>query len=282
MHVLIVATTHKELIEILSDWKKKKQSVGLVPTMGALHSGHLELLKICHEDCDKSVVSIFVNPKQFNNLSDYEKYPITLEADKKLLKENQCDLLFAPHHDEVYPQSFSPIKLDISELNSVFEGPFRPGHFDGVIQVVHRLFQMLEPQKAFFGLKDFQQCLVINRLKQELHPKLQLVFCSIIREESGLAMSSRNRRLSDEGLNKAALIYKSMLHVKNLFQQVEPKDALGFAKYLLEQASFEIEYLDLANSDSLKPMEKWQKKGKNVVLAAVWLEGIRLIDNVQF
>ncbi|HEY1048012.1 MAG TPA: pantoate--beta-alanine ligase [Bacteroidia bacterium] len=274
--------TNKELQDVIQEWKHGKSTVGFVPTMGALHMGHIQLVeKSCNEN-DFTIVSIFVNPKQFNNKEDFNHYPRTVESDSELLKKHGCDLLFLPLQSEIYPEGNQKIELDLGVLNEVFEGPNRPGHFDGVVQVVHRFFDLVKPDKAYFGLKDYQQCMVVKQLRDHYFKEIDLIFCPTSRTESGLAMSSRNARLSKKGIETAAIIYKALNAVKSLYQQVEPKDALFYGSYILKRAGMEIEYFDLANSDSLISNKKWMKKGKNVILVAVWLEGVRLIDNMVF
>lgn len=277
-----VVRSNKELGEVLKEWRGKKSKIGFVPTMGALHQGHLNLVEKCQEDNDYTVVSIYVNPKQFNNQLDFEKYPDKIDKDIELLSSIGCDLLYHPHYEEVYPTGLQKVDLDLGAINDVFEAPERPGHFDGVVQVVHRFFDLIMPDNAYFGLKDFQQCMVIQKLRDAYFKKIHLHFCPTTRLESGLAMSSRNERLSQKGIQKAAYIFKAISHVKNLNQQVVPKDALYFAKHLLEEQGFKVEYLDLANADNLQASSKWLKKGKNIVVVAAWLEGVRLIDNIQF
>jgi len=271
-----------ELQGVISDLSESRSKIGFVPTMGALHEGHLQLVKQSHEENDLTIVSIFVNPKQFNNKEDFDKYPVTIERDKQMLERAYCDILFLPDETVVYPKNFKPAKLNLGQLDSVFEGPLRPGHFDGVVQVVYRLFEMVRPHTAYFGLKDYQQCMVIKLLRNAYFPKIELKFAETIRQPDGLAMSSRNARLSQIGLEKASNLYKALTMVKNLKKHIEPFDALKYAKYNLAQQGIEVEYLSLANADTLIESKKWLRKGKNVVLAAVWVEGVRLIDNIIF
>ena len=277
-----MVTNDIELREAVSKLKYGKAKVGFVPTMGALHQGHAELVRQCHEENDVTVVSIYVNPKQFNNAEDFNKYPVTTAEDKVLLDKANCDVLFIPGYDTVYPADFKPIKIGLGQLDQVFEGPMRPGHFDGVVQVVNRLFEMVQPDTAYFGLKDFQQCMVIKALKNERFPTVELKFVPTVRREDGLAMSSRNRRLSPQGLQKAGNLYKALTMVNELKKHIEPFDALKYARHVLEQNGLEVEYFALANADTLIESKKWLRKGKNIVLAAVWVEGVRLIDNLIF
>lgn len=277
-----VVTSDIELQQVISELSKGNARVGFVPTMGALHEGHIQLVKQCHEENDVTVVSIFVNPKQFNNKEDFDKYPITVEQDKHMLESAFCDVLFLPTVDVVYPDKYKTVKVNLGILDKVFEGPLRPGHFDGVIQVVKRLFEMVQPHVAYFGFKDFQQCMVVKVLRNTFFPKLELRFSETIRQKDGLAMSSRNMRLSAVGLEKATHIYKALKMVRELKKHIEPFDALKYARHILTQNGIEVEYLALANADTLIESKKWLRKDKNVVLVAAWVEGVRLIDNIIF
>ncbi len=277
-----VVTSDIELQQVISELSKGNARVGFVPTMGALHEGHIQLVKQCHEENDVTVVSIFVNPKQFNNKEDFDKYPITVEQDKHMLENAFCDVLFLPTVDVVYPEKYKTVQVNLGILDKVFEGPQRPGHFDGVIQVVKRLFEMVQPHVAYFGFKDFQQCMVVKVLRNTFFPKLELRFSETIRQKDGLAMSSRNMRLSAVGLEKATHIYKALKMVRELKKHIEPFDALKYARHILTQNGIEVEYLALANADTLIESKKWLRKDKNVVLVAAWVEGVRLIDNIIF
>jgi len=250
--------------------------------MGALHQGHLDLVKTSMAENDYTIVSIFVNPRQFNNKEDFEKYPVDEKGDIHLLADIGCDALFIPSYTEVYPENSKPFKMDLGNLDKVLEGAERPGHFEGVVQVVYRFFELINPDIAYFGMKDFQQCMVINVMRKAYFPKIKLKFCPITRETSGLAMSSRNVRLSKEGRENAANIFKALNTVKNLSQHIEAQDAIKYGKYLLKNKGIDVQYLSLANADSLVLSGKWQKSGKNALLVAASVEGVRLIDNVVF
>lgn len=250
--------------------------------MGALHQGHLDLVSKSVEENDYTIVSIFVNKLQFNNLNDFDNYPISHENDIKLLDIAGCDLAFIPTQEEMYPTGYEKIHLDLGQLNNVLESPLRPGHFDGVVQVVYRLFDYVKPDIAYFGLKDYQQCLVIKTLKNAYFHDIALEFCTTRRMENGLAMSSRNKRLTDEGIKKASYIFKALETVKSLSKHIEASDAIEYGKHVLKQAGIEIEYFELANADTLLPSKKWFRKDKNVLLIAVYIEGVRLIDNIIF
>ncbi len=275
-----ILKTNTELDEALAAARKDKLKIGFVPTMGALHEGHTSLVKKSVNENDVTVVSIFVNPKQFNNQEDFEKYPITISGDTSILDKAGCDFLYLPSFDEVYPKDYQPVNIHMGSLNQVFEGPLRPGHFDGVVQVVNRLFVIVQPQVAYFGLKDYQQCMVIKTLRDQLFPKIQIVLCPTTRAQNGLALSSRNKRLSEHGLITAAYIYKALKTVEELKKHIEPTDALKFAVHILSSHNIEVEYFSLANADTLIESKKWLRSGKNVVLVAAWIEGVRLIDNI--
>jgi pantoate--beta-alanine ligase len=279
---LKVLKTNIELEAWLSEIKSKNASVGFVPTMGALHKGHLGLVKKSSEDNDYTIVSVFVNPKQFNNRQDFEKYPITIDQDIHILESVMCDAVFVPSYHEVYPEKIKPVNLDLGHLNKVFEGPGRPGHFEGVIQVVHRFFDLVKPNMAYFGLKDFQQCMVIKALRNEYFPKIKLQFCPTEREKNGLAMSSRNTRLSEQGVKTAAKIYEVLNVIKSLHEHIDAPDAINYGRLLLRNAQIEVEYLSLANADTFTPAVKWQRNHKNALLIAAHVEGVRLIDNIIF
>jgi pantoate--beta-alanine ligase len=266
----------------LTGIRKKGVSIGFVPTMGALHEGHVSLVEKSVEENDYTIVSIFVNPKQFNNKVDFEKYPVDVDKDIRLLEKSLCDAVFIPDHDEMYPLKSKSIKLDLGSVDKILEGPGRPGHFDGVIQAVYRFFDLIEPTVAYFGLKDFQQCMVIKLLKNEYFPKIRLQFCPTTRETSGLAMSSRNTRLTEVGKKTAARIYDVLNIVRNLCQHIEAPDAINYGKYLLKNAKIDVEYLALANIDTFNLVNKWQRPGKNALLIAAIVEDVRLIDNITF
>jgi pantoate--beta-alanine ligase len=276
---MLIAKTNKELRKFLEN-REMNQKIGFVPTMGALHHGHLKLIEKSKKESLFTVVSIFVNPKQFNNKEDFNKYPITINEDIKLLKSIDCDLLYMPTYEEIYPSVLENIDIPLHDLDKVFEGEKRPGHFKGVAAVVHRLFSLVEPHKAFFGLKDFQQCLVIKNLRDQYFKNIKLKFCPTIREKSGLAMSSRNKRLSKEGLIIASNIYKAMKEVKSKYNHLDVNTALKEGLKILKNHPIEIDYFSVANKNTLKPNKQWMPVRNNVLLVAVIVEEVRLIDNI--
>ncbi|QSE98609.1 pantoate--beta-alanine ligase [Fulvivirga lutea] len=271
-----------ELQHYVLEQKFLRKSIGFVPTMGALHSGHSELLKRAREQSDVVVCSIFVNPAQFNNQEDLTNYPRTAERDIELLKSVGCDALFMPHADEVYRES-TLLKFNFGELESVMEGVHRPGHFNGVALIVSKLFHLVNPDFAYFGQKDLQQLTIIKQLVKDLSFPVQIVSVPTVREESGLAKSSRNERLSEDGKNVAAQINKRLKELENQilegsdFDECRP-ESIDF----LNGKGIEVEYLELVDSETMKAVPN-KLNGKSVALCiAAIVEGVRLIDNRIF
>jgi len=254
-------------------------SIGLVPTMGALHAGHLSLIKASKEENQLTICSIFVNPTQFNNPIDLEKYPRNLDGDLQLLEQVGCDVVFAPDRSEMY-QNASNIKFDFGQLDKILEGEFRPGHFSGVALVVSKLFHIIQPTIAYFGQKDFQQFKVIEKLVDELKFDIQLKRMPVFREADGLAMSSRNMRLNEPERKKALILYESLLTAKNILTQGKSiLHAKDFIKQKWESiAGIKLDYFELADSENLNPLET--VTGKSVLLIAGFVGEVRLIDNL--
>lgn len=263
--------------------RRENKTVSFVPTMGALHDGHLSLIKEARQIADVVIVSIFVNPAQFNETEDYNKYPRDLTSDAALLTEYQVDYIFAPDADEIYPPGFSTY-IYVEGLTDTLEGASRPGHFRGVATIVTILFNTIRPDFAVFGQKDAQQGAVIKRLVQDLGFETEIVMMPIVREESGLAMSSRNSHLSEEDRQKASIIYKSLREAKIAFKNGE-RDASELAEIvrrgLASEAAALIDYVAVVDMDSFEPIEK---VGENPVLVAVAVSfgKTRLIDNAVF
>jgi pantoate--beta-alanine ligase len=255
--------------------------IGFVPTMGALHQGHLSLLKKSKETCGVSVCSIFVNPIQFNNQIDFKKYPKTIESDILFLEENGCDILFLPSENEIYPDEHSRNKhYELGHLETILEGKFRPGHFQGVCLVVDRLLGIVNPDTIFLGQKDFQQCLVIERLIELTKRKTKVVICPIIRESSGLAMSSRNLRLNEEERNTASELHAALVFLKNNLASDNFLSLKQKVIFNLEKKGFTLEYLELASKNNLKLISEFSKGDELVLLIAAFLNEVRLIDNL--
>jgi pantoate--beta-alanine ligase len=269
----------KALKAFLGTRRDKHLSIGLVPTMGALHDGHLELIKASKVENQVTVCSIYVNPAQFNNPSDLEKYPRTLERDAELLKKAGCDAVFAPSNQEMYAQK-STLHFDFGSLDKVMEGKFRPGHFSGVALVVSKLFNIVQPTRAYFGQKDFQQFKIISKVVEELLFDLELHSVPIVREPSGLAMSSRNQRLNAEEKAKATVFYQSLIRAKYLLLN---GDSIEKVRSEVEKKcesipSVRLEYLELADTENLNATEI--VSNKSILLIAGYVGEVRLIDNL--
>ena len=258
-------------------------TLGLVPTMGALHGGHVELVKRSVAENALTAASIFVNPLQFDNPNDLKKYPRTLEKDCAMLEAAGCDVVFAPSAKEMYDQP-PRLKLDFGDLERVMEGTFRPGHFNGVGIVVARLFNMVQPDRAYFGQKDWQQVAVVRRLIEDLAFPVELVACPTVREDDGLAMSSRNRRLSPRERELAPLIYRTLTEAKErLIAGQSAQKVKRFAQsQFAQQPEFALEYFEVADAGSLQPVKVRQAEGQTALCTAAQLGKVRLIDNVVF
>ncbi|AZB56425.1 pantoate--beta-alanine ligase [Cereibacter sphaeroides] len=274
-----VLRTVAELRARVSDWKAAGETVGVVPTMGALHEGHLSLARRARAACDRVIVTIFVNPRQFNNPADLEKYPRTEPQDAALLASVGVDAVFAPGPEEVYPQGFAT-NVSVSGVSEPLEGAHRPGHFDGVATVVAKLFGMTRADRAFFGEKDWQQLMVVQRLVADLNIPVTIEGCATVREADGLALSSRNRRLSVEGRARAPALVRAMQAAAEAMRGGRSvPEALAEARAAVLAAGFEtVDYLELRTADLLLPMERLQGEGR--LLAAATLDGVRLIDNI--
>ncbi|WP_294671602.1 pantoate--beta-alanine ligase [uncultured Fluviicola sp.] len=274
-----IINTVEGLKKTLDSARKEGKSIGFVPTMGALHQGHMDLVSRASTVCDVVVVSVFVNPTQFNNPSDLEKYPRTPHADSELLKKFGCDVAFFPSETEIYPENLVSPRVDLAGLDEVMEGKFRPGHFKGVVQVVYRLFDIVEPQKAFFGLKDFQQVAVIKRMVEQLNLPIEIVPCETSRTEKGLAMSSRNKRLSEVQKEEALIIYHTLMHAKADAGSFSPAETIVRAKDFFEQGALQLEYLTIVDPHTLQDLsDKWVP-GAAMCIACFCGE-VRLIDNM--
>lgn len=263
--------------------KAVQEQVGFVPTMGALHEGHVSLIRQSKTDGHFTVCSIFVNPTQFNNPEDFAKYPITIEKDIEMLAKAGCDLLFLPGLREVYPDPNEQAPYyNLGYLETVWEGKYRPGHFQGVCQVVEKLFRVVQPAHAYFGLKDYQQCMVIRRLNEltGMDKNIQLHLRPTLREADGLAMSSRNMRLTEEQRKTAPVLYRELQYVKNNIQTGNTAELLNASINRLKEAGFVPDYFGLAHAHTLEPVTEWDGNMPLVCLAAAFLGPVRLIDNL--
>ena len=270
--------------EYLNKERSTGKSVGFVPTMGALHKGHLSLIIRSTRENDLTACSVFVNPIQFNNKKDLENYPRTRENDLEMLEKTGCDVVFIPTDEEIYPNGETgSFDTDFGYLDIILEGKFRPGHFKGVAIVVKKLFDIIEPNKAYFGKKDYQQFLVISEMVKQFNLPVEIIPCPIIREPDGLAMSSRNMRLTTRERNIAPLIYETLSGVKEKAGTIPVKKLKEWAvKKIMKNPEFIVEYIEIADKNTLLPLENWKTKEKAIVLAAAKLNDIRLIDNIEF
>ncbi|MDR0971988.1 MAG: pantoate--beta-alanine ligase [Bacteroidales bacterium] len=272
-----IINTIEEISQITDRLKQEGKTIGFVPTMGALHKGHISLISRSKEENDVTICSIFVNPIQFNNKEDLEKYPIRTDEDILILEESNCDILFIPSQEEVY---FEPAteRFSFGKLEEVLEGKQRPGHFNGVATVVSRLFKWIKPNKAYFGEKDYQQVAIIKDMVKQLDMPIEIIPCPIIREEDGLAISSRNLLLSSDARKLAPKIHSIL--IKSAYQ----KDNLTFSQIKSFVSSefklikeMDLEYFEIVDDETLQPITKKQENGV-VGFIAVWLDGVRLID----
>jgi pantoate--beta-alanine ligase len=276
--VLKTFTTRKSLQQYLQQIKALNQTIGFVPTMGALHQGHLSLIEFAQQQNDITVCSIFVNPSQFNDPKDLEKYPRTIEADIKMLEHVKCDVLFNPEVNEMYDGN-EHWHLNIGETEHLLEGEFRPGHYQGVTQIVNKLFNIVNPDTAYFGQKDYQQFLIISKMVDILNMPVRLVMCPIKRETDGLAMSSRNIHLTPDDRRHALILSKTLICLYNSFDQNNiPALKKEAAQMINGEPGVELEYFAIADGDTLHPANASTKS--IVALVAAKVGKTRLIDNV--
>ena len=279
---MIVVETIDMLRGFLSAARESGKSVGLVPTMGALHEGHASLVQRSVVENGVTVVSVFVNPTQFNDKGDLERYPRTLEADCRLLEALGADCVFAPSVEEVYPEPDTRV-FDFTPLDKVMEGIYRPGHFNGVAQVVSKLFMFVEPDRAYFGEKDFQQLAIIREMVRQQDFKLDIVGCPIVREVDGLAMSSRNTLLTAEQRATSLAISKSLF----ASQEYAKNHTLAETKQMVEDAiaatkGLELEYYEVVDGNTLQPVNAWEDAKYIVGCITVYCGKVRLIDNIRY
>lgn len=278
---MIVIKSPIDLEILLNKIRGNNKKIGFVATMGALHDGHISLIKLSKEENDTTVCSIFINPKQFNDSNDLEKYPRPIENDLILLKEVGADIVFLPDYNDIYPQNYIEPEINLSGLDNVLEGLIRPGHFKGVALVVKRLFECVNPDVAYFGQKDYQQTLVIKEIVKQFKIPSDIAVCSILREKNGLAMSSRNIRLSAEQREQASFIYKMLLQLKEDVKSLPLKEALNKAEnILLKNEGVQIDYLTIVNQQTLVPEETLNLGKSSVALVVVDYFGVRLLDNI--
>ena len=277
-----IVTTRKQLRDKIEIWRNEGKVIGFVPTMGALHEGHLSLVEEARKHSDVVVVSIFVNPTQFNNPDDLKTYPRDLDKDVEMLEKLSVELIFAPTVKEMYPEEDTR-QFDFGNLDKVMEGKFRPGHFNGVAQVVSKLFDYVNPHKAFFGEKDFQQLAIIRQLVKDLKMDIEVVGCPIVREPDGLAMSSRNLLLEPEMRKNAPVIAKTLSESLNFAPGKTVKETIDLVKKKINgTGKLEVEYFEIVDGDTLQAVESWDDSDYIVGCIAVFAGKVRLIDNVTY
>ena len=274
--------TISDLQAELSALKAQNKKVGLVPTMGALHAGHASLVKRCVEENDVAVVSVFVNPTQFNDKNDLIKYPRTLDADCELLESVGASFVFAPSVEEMYPEPDTRV-FSFSPLDTVMEGKFRPGHFNGVAQIVSKLFDAVRPDRAYFGEKDFQQLAIIRKMVKQLHYNLEIVGCPIVREEDGLALSSRNARLSTVEREIALNISKTLYKSRTFAVDHSVEETLQFVESEIGKVQgLQLEYFEIVDGNTLQSIANWDDTTYAVGCITVFCGEVRLIDNIKY
>lgn len=281
---MFLFSTKAELQAYLKPFRDANKAIGLVPTMGAIHHGHLSLMEQSLNENECTVVSIFVNPTQFNNADDLAKYPRTLERDQEIIKSlSEQIVIFAPSVDEIYGGNTVAQSLDFDGLENEMEGASRPGHFDGVGTIVGKLFELVAPTKAYFGEKDFQQLQIIRKMVEKLHIPVTIVGVAIFRGSDGLAMSSRNERVSSEGLKKSTFLYQVLLKAKDLFKSESISKVNAFVESEFKNnPNFDLEYFTIADEDTLKTATSNDPNRKYRGFLVAHIEGIRLIDNLSF
>ena len=270
----------KDVDNALQKSRLHNKSVGFVPTMGALHDGHISLIKKSKLENDLTVCSIFVNPTQFNNAADLKKYPVTTETDINKLEKVGCDILFMPSVEEMYPVNNEPEYYELGMLETILEGSFRPGHFQGVCMIVDKLLAIVKPTSLYIGRKDYQQCMVIKKMMADKKYNITLHICDTVRETDGLAMSSRNMRLNFEERQQALCIIESLNLIKNNIVPGELIFIKNDATNFLEKNGYKVDYTEIADAKTLELQNEWDGKKKLVALVAAYLNTVRLIDNI--
>ena len=274
--------TAEELRSFVTEERKQGHCIAFVPTMGALHEGHLSLVRRALKENDCCIVSVFVNPTQFNNPRDLETYPRTLDADSRLLASIGTTALFAPEVETIYPEPDTRV-FHVGAVAEVMEGKYRPGHFNGVMQVVSRLFDLVQPDCAYFGEKDFQQIAVLRAMAREIKSPVEIIACPIVREEDGLARSSRNTLLTEEGRAQAPNIYRILSESRTWSKELSPKAVIERTTQLLDAIpTLRVEYFEIVDADTLQPITRWEDSPKPHGCITVYCGEVRLIDNIAY
>ncbi|WP_354507795.1 pantoate--beta-alanine ligase [Moheibacter stercoris] len=278
---MIILRNLTEMQSVLSELKAKNKTIGFVPTMGALHAGHISLVEESKKQNDFTIVSVFVNPTQFNNLEDLEKYPRTEQADAALLEDAGVDAVFFPSVEVMYPNGAESNSYDFNGLENQMEGKFRPGHFDGVGTIVKRFFEIVQPDHAYFGEKDFQQLRIIQQMVENYKIPLEIVPVEIKRDENGLAMSSRNKRLTEEMLEESPKIYQILLKAKDFLQNNSVEATKKMVEEEFAKTKLELEYIEIADEKTLESVTNIEPNQKIRAFIAAFAGDIRLIDNLR-
>lgn len=278
---MILFKKSEDLRKWLAGQNNKGGKTGFVPTMGALHEGHISLIEACRSQTDLCICSIFVNPAQFNDRNDFEKYPVSLEMDIEMLAKAGTDLVFIPSEHEIYPKGDIGLETyKLGSLETILEGRYRPGHFQGVCQVMSRLLDIVRPEYLFMGQKDFQQCLVVKRLIRLLNLAVEFQAVPTVREEDGLALSSRNRRLTVGQRRNAPAIYQALTYIRNNLIPGDISSTIDAARKILDGAHFKTDYISISNAEDLQPVQVFDGKVKTLALIAAFQGEVRLIDNM--
>ena len=277
---MVVFNKKEELKKYLSTLSKNN-TIGFVPTMGSLHEGHLSLINKSNSDCDISICSIFINPAQFNDKADYLNYPKDIENDLNLLKQVECDIIYTPDATDIYKKNETIKKYDLNGMDLFLEGEYRPGHFNGMVSVVDKLFQTIEPDYAYFGEKDLQQLCIIKNLVKDKNINTTIIGCPTIRERNGLAKSSRNKLLSKDDLRYCSIIYQQLILCKENFKDTPFAELKkNIEEKLTNEDRIKIEYLEFVDIKTFQPQQEFNIKTKYAVCIAVNISGVRLIDNI--
>ncbi|MDR2122758.1 MAG: pantoate--beta-alanine ligase [Flavobacteriaceae bacterium] len=278
---MLIIKNRQELSDFVQSIRAKQLTLGFVPTMGALHEGHLSLIKRSIEGNQYTLCSIFVNPTQFNNPTDLEKYPRTEQEDIRKLESAGCDAVYIPGVNDLYPQGLENDFTDMGGLDSVMEGAFRPGHFQGMATVVKRLLMQAQPTRAYFGEKDFQQLQIIRKMVKDEKLPVEIIGVPIVREESGLALSSRNMRLSPDFKEKSVMIYQTLVKAKELASQLPPRQIIPIIEQIYSHSDLKLEYFTLVEEEDLRTFDDFEKGKHYRAFVAAFAGEIRLIDNIQ-
>ena len=277
---MIIFKKRIDISNYIVNYKKTSGKIGFIPTMGALHKGHISLIEASKKTDTLTICSIFVNPTQFNNTADFEKYPVTIEKDIDMLEKAGCNVLFLPSVEEIYPaDSSTTLPYELGFIETVLDGKYRPGHFQGVCNVVQRLLDIVQPNTIYLGQKDYQQCMVIKKLTELIQSPTQIIICATLRESDGLAMSSRNMRLTSVERIKAVKISEVLLFIKQEIKPGNLQDLKQRCINYLTNEGYNVDYVEIADATNLTLLQNWDGKKKLVALVAAFLNEVRLIDN---